>query len=206
MNWKVPRRSEITPRTRTTLPPGDGLERTAYSVLATILAATGFAAILLALMGCFWLGRGRDITLTQGLAWGLAGYLAMFVAPAIGLPPEIPGVLAAPAEQRQLWWILAASSLSVTLGLVAFAPMNIDPLGIPVLAIPYLVGAPHTGGPLFSHPDPAALHALAELNRQFVIGSVVVNLVFWLLLGLACRLVFNRWLHRVAPVEGATRT
>ena len=81
--------------------PADGLERTTYTFLANVLASTGFAAILLAMMAQFWLARERNISWSQGLLWGLAGYLAVFVAPAFGLPPEIPGAVAAPVEHRQ---------------------------------------------------------------------------------------------------------
>jgi predicted cobalt transporter CbtA len=46
--------------------PADGIERTAYTFLANVLAGTGFAAILLALMSQFWLSRNRQISWTQG--------------------------------------------------------------------------------------------------------------------------------------------
>ena len=177
--------------------PEDGLERTAYTFLANILAGTGFAAVLFALMSHFWLARRRDISLRQGALWGLAGYLALFVAPAIGLPPEIPGVIAAPIEHRQLWWAFTAISVAAGLCLFAFAPLKFKALGLLFLVVPYLVGAPHDQGPMFQHPDPAAVLALTELHQQFVMLSAMVNLVFWLILGLACRLAFNRWFRSI---------
>lgn len=181
--------------------PADGLERTVYTFIANVLASTGFAAILLALMSQFWLARKRDITWTQGLMWGLAGYLALFVAPAIGLPPEIPGAIAAPVEHRQLWWALTAASVAGGLGVLAFAPARFKALGLLLLALPYVVGAPHIQGPMFQHPDPVAVEALASLHRQFVVASGITNLVFWLLLGIACRLAFNRWFRRIPVAD-----
>lgn len=180
--------------------PADGFERTAYSLLSNVLASTGFAAILLALMSHFWLGRARDISWPQGLLWGLAGYLALFAAPAIGLPPEIPGVIAAPVEHRQAWWALTAFSVAIGLGLFAFAPAKFKALGLLFLVVPYLVGAPQGSGPMFQHPDPAAVDALTDLHQQFVVISALTNLVFWLLLGSGCRLAFNRW-FRPIPVS-----
>jgi len=180
--------------------PADGLERTTYTFLANVLASTGFAAILLAMMAQFWLARERNISWSQGLLWGLAGYLAVFVAPAFGLPPEIPGAVAAPVEHRQLWWALTVLSVSVGLGLLAFAAIKFKALGLLLLALPYVIGAPHSQGPMFQHPDPAALAELAELHQRFVVISGITNLVFWLLLGIACRLAFNRW-FRPIPVS-----
>jgi cobalt transporter subunit CbtA len=181
--------------------PADGVERTAYTFFANVLASTGFAAILLALMSQFWLAHKRDISWPQGLLWGLAGYLALFVAPAIGLPPEIPGALAAPVEHRQLWWALTAVSVSIGLGLFAFAPTRFKAPGLLFLVIPYVVGAPQSQGPMFQHPDPAAVAALTDLHQQFVVISGITNLVFWLLLGVACRLAFNRWFRRIVMSE-----
>ena len=181
--------------------PADGFERTAYTFLANILASTGFAAVLLALMSVFWLARDRNISWTQGVMWGAAGYLAVFVAPAIGLPPEIPGEVAAPLEHRQLWWMLTAACVSTGLCIFAFAPVKVRALGVLFLAIPYLVGAPHVHGPMFQHPDPSAIAALTDLHQKFVVVSGINSLVFWVLLGLACRLAFNRWFRNM-PLSG----
>jgi predicted cobalt transporter CbtA len=91
--------------------------------------------------------------------------------------------------------VFAASSVAIGLGIFAFTPAKIKALGLFFLAIPYIVGAPQVQGPMFQHPDPAAVQALVYLHQQFVVTSGVTNLVFWLLLGLGCRLAFNRWLR-----------
>src|SRR3974390_3265881 len=41
----------------------------------------------------------------EGLMWGLAGFAVFTLAPGLGLPPELPGVPAAPLLSRQLWWV-----------------------------------------------------------------------------------------------------
>ena len=181
--------------------PADGFERTAYTFLANVLASTGFAAILLALMSQFRLARKRPMTWSQGLLWGLAGYLALFVAPAIGMPPEIPGAIAAPVEHRQLWWTLTAASVAIGLGVLAFAPVRFKAPGLLLLVLPYIIGAPHGEGPMFQHPEPAVVEALTRLHQQFVVFSGITNLVFWLLLGIACRLAFNRWFRRIPVAD-----
>jgi cobalt transporter subunit CbtA len=175
--------------------PADGLERTAYTFLANILVSTGFAAMMLALMNLSWLARKRSISWSQGSLWGLAGFVVMFLAPALGLPPEIPGLTAAPLEYRQIWWLLTALSVAIGLGIFAFSAVRIKALGLLFLVIPYVVGAPHVDGPMFRHLDPNAAQALVYLHQQFVVISGITNLVFWLVLGLSCRFAFNRWLR-----------
>jgi len=174
--------------------PADGMERTAYTFLANILVSTGFAAMMLALMNQFWLVRKRTISWSQGSLWGLAGFTVIFLAPAIGLPPEIPGMVAAPIEHRQIWWLLSALSVAIGLGIFAFSAVRIKAFGLLFLAAPYVVGAPHVDAPMFLHPE---AEALVYLHQQFVVISGITNLVFWLVLGLACRYAFNRWLKNL---------
>jgi len=178
--------------------PAQGLERNAYSFLANVLASTGFAAIVLALMSQFQLPRKGNISWGQGSLWGLAGFATLFLAPAIGLPPEIPGAVSAALEHRQLWWALTVLSVAIGLGIFAFADVRFKALGLLFLVTPYIVGAPQIDTPMFQHADPSVTQVLINLHRQFVIISTVVNLIFWLSLGLCCRFVFNRWFRGLA--------
>jgi len=178
--------------------PDDGTERTTYTILSNMTAGIGFSAILLALMSQFWRSKEKNISWLQGVFWGLAGFVAIFLAPGIGLPPEIPGVEAAPLHNRQLWWVFTILSVSTGLGVLSFAAVKIKPIGLLFLAMPYIVGAPHTDGPAFSHPDPEAVAALTQLHQQFILTSGISNLIFWLILGVACGFAFNRWLRKVS--------
>ena len=182
--------------------PADGLERTAYSLLANILASTGFAAIMLALMNQFWLPRKRNISWRQGCLWGLAGFAAVFLAPAIGVLPEIPGTVSAPLEHRQLWWALSALSVAIGLGIFAFSVPRIKAVGLLFLVVPYIVGAPQIYAPRFQQTDPSVTQALFDLHQQFIVISTAVNLVFWLSLGLCCRFAFNRWFRNMSISAG----
>ena len=173
--------------------PEDGAERTFYTVLSNISAAIGFSAVMLSLMTLFALLRRTSLDLRQGFVWGLAGFAALYLAPGIGLPPEIPGIEAAPTGHRQAWWLLTVASVAIGLAVLALAPLRFKAVSVLFFAIPYLVGAPHPEGPLFLHPDPAAVAALTELHQRFVITSGIVNLLFWVALGLACGYAFNRW-------------
>jgi cobalt transporter subunit CbtA len=187
--------------------PAEGAERIAYTVLSNVLTAAGFALVMLAAMSASL----RHVALTKrkaatkldwrsGLLWGLAGYAIFFVAPALGLPPEIPGAAAAPLEARQLWWVFAVVCTAAGLAGAAFgkSPWRWAALGL--LVVPHLVGAPHLATRPFADYPPAAAAELVELARQFVWATAVANALLWLALGLASAWV-ARWLLKEAVAE-----
>jgi cobalt transporter subunit CbtA len=164
--------------------PEDGFERIAFTALFNILAGFGFALLLngaLALRQAVLRGAAPDVA--TGAMWGLAGFTCFALAPALGLPPELPGMQAADLLDRQLWWAATALASAVGLGLLAFArPTVWKALGLVVPVVPHLIGAPHThetGG------------VPAELAAQFVAASLVAAAVFWIVLG-----ALSGWLHR----------
>src|ERR1051326_194790 len=61
--------------------PETGIERAAFTLVADLLAAIGFALLLAA---GFTL-RGDVVTWREGLLWGLAGFAIFTVAPGLGL-------------------------------------------------------------------------------------------------------------------------
>jgi cobalt transporter subunit CbtA len=173
--------------------PADGAERTSYTLLSNSLAGVGFAALLLAAMALMQQQAVTQLSPVKGLLWGAAGFIAFFLAPAIGLPPEIPGIEAAPVEHRQLWWLLAAATVAAGLCVAFFAPLKVKALALPLWALPYCVPIPHHNGPAFAHPDPAAVAALTELHQQFIIASAMSNLLFWLVLGALAAWSIKAW-------------
>ena len=164
--------------------PADGAERIAFTALFNILAGFGFALLL---NGAFLLrgtvAPGAPLDVATGAMWGLAGFVCFALAPALGLPPELPGMAAGDLLDRQVWWIATALASAGGLALIAFArPAAVKALGIVVLALPHIVGAPHADevGPV-----------PAELAAQFVAASLVAAAVFWIVLG-----ALSGWLHR----------
>ena len=162
--------------------PADGLMRTVYTSLATIVLGVGFA---LALLGAMILA-GVRIDARSGLAFGAAGFAAVALGPALGLPPEIPGSGAAALEARQLWWFLAVAATGAGLaGLLLSRRTAMQIGGVVLVALPHLVGA----------PKPAAFvsTAPAELAGHFAAASLVVTAIFWGVLGYASGAFYQRF-------------
>ena len=155
--------------------PAEGLQRIGLTALSDVLAAVGFALLLLAGMTV----RGAPVSVRSGIQWGLAGYAAFVLAPALGLPPELPGAAAAGLAERQLWWSGTVVASAAGLALLTFAPGWIKPLGGLALLAPHALGAPR---PPLDVPEllPAALAG------QYVAAVLVTSAVFWAVLGGAC--------------------
>jgi len=151
--------------------PQDGVERSAYTALANVLIAIGFALLLAAALAL----RAR-VSAGQGLLWGLAGYAVFFVLPGIGLPPELPGTVAAELVDRQGWWLLTVTCSAFGLALLVLQRQwALKLVGAAVLLVPHLVGAPQAE--VTSTAAPEALWV------SFVWATAAVNGVFWLVLG-----------------------
>jgi cobalt transporter subunit CbtA len=162
--------------------PTEGLQRNSFTAAANILTAIGFALLL---AGIYAL-RGHPVAWHEGLLWGLAGFAVFTVAPGLGLPPELPGVPAAPLEARQLWWVATAAATASGLGLLVLRrAVWAAVLGFGLIILPHVIGAPQ---PTEIHTDvPAAL------SQQFVVAVTLTSLLFWLLLGSLTSIAYRRF-------------
>ncbi len=152
--------------------PEDGFERIAFTTLSNIVIGAGFGLLLAAGMTI----RGRVTDWRQGLVWGAAGYLAFSLLPALGLPPELPGMAAADLVGRQAWWVMTAATTAGGLAFIAFgSTWAWRGIGALLILMPHVVGAPHTH-------DYGGL-VPAELAAQFVSATLVTAGLFWLVLG-----------------------
>lgn len=154
---------------------GDWL-RHSMTVAFNIVTYTGYG-LLLAAMISFASLKGITTTAKQGLIWGLCGYIAVQLAPAISLPPELPGTIAAEVGQRQLWWISTILASAAGLGLIAFGHSYLPLAGVVLMAIPHLLGAPHLDT-FFGVAPP-------ELAAEFATLSLGAAAAGWVLLGCA---------------------
>lgn len=152
--------------------PGEGLPRMAFTGLATLLGAIGYALLL----GATLLALRREPTLHTGLALGIAGFAVVALAPAVGLPPELPGMPAAALGQRQAWWIATVLASGVGLYLVAVRRSGFAIVaGVALIVAPHLLGAPHAAG---------ESRLPAVLATQFAARSLAISFVLWALIGL----------------------
>lgn len=160
--------------------PEDGWQRLLATGLSNLVVALGFALML---AGLFTL-RAPGQT-WQGLLWGLAGFATFSLAPSAGLPPELPGTAAADLLLRQYWWVGTAASTAAGLALLAFGSNGaLRLLGLAVLAVPHLIGAPQ--------PDVHESLAPETLEHAFILASLLTNAVFWAALGLAAAWFYMR--------------
>jgi len=161
--------------------PVDGVSRSFWTLLANVSLGAGAGFILAALFAL----RPGALGARRGLLWGLAAFASAGIAPALGLPPELPGTMAAPVEARQLWWLLTAgctaSGLALLFGRRAAA---LRAAGVALLLMPHLVGAPQ--------PEVHAALAPLELQREFIIAALVCSGLFWMVLGTAVGVLGRR--------------
>ncbi|GGD04606.1 CbtA family protein [Aureimonas glaciei] len=151
------------------------------TVLANLITGAGFALILAAAS----LVLDRPVTAANGAVFGLLGFAVIHLAPALGLPPELPAMPAADLGARQVWWI-------ATVLLTAFAAYAVilrrEPwlkaLGVVALVLPHIVGAPHPAD--LASPVPPTLAA------EFAVASLVTAAAFWVLLGQLSGHAFDR--------------
>lgn len=189
--------------------PQAGVERTAYTVLANVLNAVGTALLLLALMA--FMSRQRaghgpsapqsvGTTVRHGLLWGGAAWVCLFALPALGLPPELPGMQAAELHTRQLWWVLAAACGAGGLAVLFMARGNWRVLGLAVLALPFAIGAPEQLGSPFAGLSADAAAQMQSLAKRFVLATAFASALQSLLLGMLCFAAAKRWIN---PLLGA---
>lgn len=157
--------------------PGErsALARNGLTVLFMALIYVGYGLMLVA--GFALADRfGHRVTAREGILWGIAGFAAFQLMPAMGLSPELPGTMAADLSARQAWWLGTAICTAAALALIgfgrgwaAYAP------AILLLALPHLIGAPTPDG--FSGVAPP------EVAAAFATRALGVGLVAWAVLG-----------------------
>lgn len=152
--------------------PADGTERTSLTFLASIVAGAGFAALLAGVS----LLSGIRITPRNGVLWGIAGFLAVHLAPAASLPPELPGMPAGDLFLRQVWWVgtIAATGIAIWL-FTQRTEMWAKVAAVVLVALPHIIGAPMP--PTHESGVPAVISA------AFAANTLAAAALLWIALG-----------------------
>lgn len=181
--------------------PADGIERLLFTALANIIAGIGFAFLLVAAFAF----RGDRTSGPTGALWGLAGFAVFTLAPSFGLPPELPTMSAAGLFARQTWWIATAAATATGLWLLvlpgsALAQRVGKPvlaaIGIAIIALPHIVGAPH--------PPAGSGQIPPELAARFAAASIGSSAVFWICLGWLAGSLYGRHPLRAGASDART--
>jgi cobalt transporter subunit CbtA len=119
------------------------------------------------------------------LLWGIAGFVAFQLAPALGTPPELPGTPAPDLGDRQLWWWFTVAATATGLALLAYGrkPVFVG-LAVVLLAAPHVIGAPSLEG--FGGVAPP------EVASFFAARVLGVGMAVWALMGWVAGYVWER--------------
>ncbi|MDH3335781.1 MAG: CbtA family protein [Rhodospirillaceae bacterium] len=159
------------------------------------LGGVSFALII----GAAMVFQNRAISLKTGFIWGLFGWFAFSLAPALGQPPALPGSAYIDLEARQLWWWLCVASTSVGIVLLVFIGDWAGECGIKagirngwwpkvvgavLVLLPHILGAPESAQQDSNIP--------AHLSRDFALYSLISTFVFWQTIGGALGFMLGR--------------
>ncbi len=177
--------------------PADGVARILSTLAANILAAIGFALLLISAMSLHNLKSSKPkVNWKAGIIWGLGLMTTMFIAPSLlGLLPEIPGTLAQVLETRQIWWVFAALITATGLSVIYYARRFVKLFGVALVALPHVIGAPTPALHSYANNAPVAVAALNELSQQFVLMSSIGVLIFCVVLGALSGFVSTRFVR-----------
>jgi predicted cobalt transporter CbtA len=157
--------------------------RSTATLLGDIFLAVGFGLILSGVYAF----SGRHGWL-YGLLFGLAGFATFQLAPAVVVPPAVPGMKVASLALRQTGWWVATGSTIVGLVLILNLTRWAKLAGVLMLLLPVVVFRT-----LLSLPSPTTpSHPLAALDQAFVMRTLGCMLAFWLILGAVSGYLFAR--------------
>lgn len=150
-------------------------QRNGLTALFMLILYTSYGLLLTAGFA-FFDSLGRKISPAEGMLWGIAGFVAFQLAPAMGLAPELPGTIAADLGERQIWWWSTVFGTGAGIALLAYGRKTwMFVLAGGLLALPHVIGAPEPEGYFGTAPPEVAAAFAAR-----VLGSA---LVAWTCLG-----------------------
>jgi cobalt transporter subunit CbtA len=130
--------------------------------------------------------------------WGLCGFLAVTLAPAAGLPPELPGMPAGDLVARQIWWVGTIAATAAGIFLIATRARDLGDCAGGRADRP----SPHHRRTRTGHPESAVPPGLAA---TFAANAIAANAIFWSLIGQFLGLALNRTPRTSTPHEHRKR-
>lgn len=158
--------------------PGEAAADLARNLWTVVFFGLVYVAYAMILVAGFMLATvmGRSISGREGLLWGIAGFAAFQLAPAMGLAPELPGTLAADLGARQVWWWSTVAATGAGLGLIGYGRGLVAVvIGVGLIAAPHVIGAPMPDG--FSGVAPP------EVAGAFSARVIGAALAVWAVMG-----------------------
>ena len=166
--------------------------RSISTLLGDVFMAVGFALIVTGI----YTVNGSD-RWEFGLLIGLAGFVTFDLAPAVVVPPAVPGMEVAALSLRQTGWLVAVASTITGLILFFYLSGLARLCGLLFLVLPGVVFRVFVRLAAPSTP----IHSLALLDRAFVTRTLGVMLVFWLILGTLSGFLFTRPQRKAASIK-----
>ena len=150
-------------------------QRNGLSILFSALIYSGYALILVSLIA-YASSLNLKIDNVRSILFGVCGFFAVQLAPAFGLPPELPGAAAAELFPRQIWWFFCVLVTILGIWIVSFSQkIPYVLIGIIIILVPHIVGAPEPE--FFVGPTPP------ELASHFASRTLALGAASWVLLG-----------------------
>ena len=148
---------------------------------ANLIAGAGFGLLLAGVS----LLLGADVTVENGLVWGISAWLAVQFLPSLGLPPELPGFPEVDLMQRQIWWVATIAASVLGIALIVLRTEIWQRLGgLVLLVLPHLYGAPR--------PVDVTSAVPAFYASEFTVAALATTLFFWLVLASALGYAMDR--------------
>ncbi len=165
-------------------PLGWDFQRHSLTLAYSMITWIAFGLILMAGMAIA-ATRGHEINAQSGAIWGIMAFFAVQLAPAVGLPPELPGTPAPEVGPRQFWWAATIITAIAAFAMLAFRP------GVPaILVAAVLLLAPHVYGA--PHLDTYFGVSPPELSAVYVTRSLAVVAVVWVSMGAVAGWIWSR--------------
>lgn len=163
-------------------PAASDWQRNGLTALFMLIIYTSYGLLMTAGFA-FADSLGRKIGPSEGMFWGIAGFAAFQLAPAMGLAPELPGTIAADLGARQIWWWSTVFGTGAGIALLAYGRKTwMFVLAGALLALPHVIGAPEIEG-FFgtAPPEVAAAFAARVLGTALVVWTCLGWLAghFW---------------------------